>query len=145
MSKGHDHAVDYWAYGVLMFELLVGVTPFYKQNSSQLDTFKRIIRIEYKCPEYVDPGCQDLLSQLLVRPQTARLGNLAKGHIDIKLHPWFGSSGIDFRELLLKDTVPPWKPDVAELNTPTDSSGWGSNAEPRRTLTLAEQELFRGF
>lgn len=147
LSKGHDHAVDYWAFGVLMYELLVGRTPFYKPKSSQMDTFKRIIRIEYDCPDFVLSGAQDLIQRLLKRPQTARLGNLARGHVDVKVHPWFRSSGIDFRIILGKEVTPPWKPDVGDE---TDPQNYGNNVkndntDTARPLTIAEQELFRGF
>jgi len=41
MSKGHDKAVDYWAFGVLIYELMVGQSPFFQKHGSQMDMFKR--------------------------------------------------------------------------------------------------------
>ena len=33
---GHDHTVDWWAVGVLIFELMFGVTPFFNRNKQML-------------------------------------------------------------------------------------------------------------
>ena len=42
LSKGHDKSADYWALGCLIYELLVGHTPF--QHDNQQEIFKRIIQ-----------------------------------------------------------------------------------------------------
>ena len=40
LGKGHDHTVDYWAYGVYVYELMVGRTPFFHDDQNQV--FKMI-------------------------------------------------------------------------------------------------------
>ena len=41
LSRGHDKAVDYWACGILIYEMLCGTTPF--EADSQQETFERIV------------------------------------------------------------------------------------------------------
>jgi protein-serine/threonine kinase len=35
-ESGHDKAVDWWALGILMYEMLIGVTPFFNKNRNVL-------------------------------------------------------------------------------------------------------------
>jgi CRP-like cAMP-binding protein len=65
LSRGYDKSVDYWSYGVLMYELLVGKSPFYQRGSSQIDMFKRIVKVEYACPDFVSPSAADMVKRLL--------------------------------------------------------------------------------
>jgi protein kinase A len=65
LSRGYDKAVDYWSYGVLVYELLVGKSPFYQRGSSQVDMFKRIVKVEYLCPDFVPPSAADMIQRLL--------------------------------------------------------------------------------
>jgi CRP-like cAMP-binding protein len=102
MSKGHDHVVDYWALGVIVYELLVGHTPFYERGSSQIDMFKRIVLVKYTTPDFVSDSAKTMIAQLLVRQPSLRLGNLANGYTDIKEQSWFRESGIDFKQILLQ-------------------------------------------
>lgn len=147
LSKGHDKSVDYWSYGVLVYELLVGHSPFYLKHSSQIDMFKRIVMQKYTIPETVEGHARVLIQDLLIRKPEKRLGNLSKGYFDIKKHAWFEMSKIKFRALLKKTLEAPWKP---HLTGATDSSNFDSftpgnaNSYSRR-LTSEEQALFKGF
>lgn len=40
LQQGHDKNVDWWAVGVLIYEMLIGVSPFYNRNKNTL--FKKI-------------------------------------------------------------------------------------------------------
>lgn len=48
LNKGHDRAVDYWALGILMFELIAGSAPFYAQDPMQI--YALIIQGNLKFP-----------------------------------------------------------------------------------------------
>jgi CRP-like cAMP-binding protein len=149
MSKGHDQAVDYWAFGVIVYELLVGHTPFYQRGSSQMDMFKRIVLVVYETPDFVSDSARTMIEKLLVRKQSLRLGNLANGCLDIKDQPWFRESGINFRNILSKSVQAPWKPPIHD---PLDASNFDDmsvyeheRSSRQRQLTREEQELFKGF
>jgi serine/threonine protein kinase len=149
MSKGHDHAVDYWAYGVIVYELLVGHTPFYERGSSQIDMFKRIVLVKYSIPEFVSDAAKSMIEKLLIRQQSLRLGNLANGYVDIKDQAWFHESGIDFKKVLKRQVDAPWIPEIHNsLDTSNfdDLSGLVHNhPSVYRPLTRQEHELFKDF
>lgn len=147
MSKGHGKAVDWWSYGVLVYEMIVGVTPFYEPGIKQNDLFRRIVLAQYEMSPILSDDEQDLISKLLVRKPSGRLGNLSRGHRDIKDHEWF--SEVDFKKLVRKEVGAPWIP---EMKDPFDASHFddyrGSEREDnskRRPLSREEQELFRDF
>lgn len=148
MSKGHDKAADYWSLGVLVYELLVGVSPFYVRGSKQLDMFKRIVLGQYTIPSYVDNDAADLIKKgLLVRKASERLGNLSKGYLDIKNHTWFPKSGVVPSSVLNKKLEAPWKPKVTN---PFDSSNFDEYADDagidyEKRLTPEEQAIFEIF
>jgi len=146
MSKGHDKAVDYWSFGVLVYEMLVGQSPFYLYGTDQVSLFKRIVMVKYKCPSYVSDDAKDVIKKLLTRRQASRFGNLSRGHLDIKDHAWF--QNLNFNRLNARKLKPPWKPRVTN---PLDSRNFDDFSRVEREkyrgkpLSKAEQELFEGF
>lgn len=89
LTKGHDKSVDYWAIGVLVYELLCGCTPF--ESSSQPETFKKIVQSQRYLgfPPKFDPHAKSLIRKLLHPNAGLRLGALQSGFSDIKDHPFF--------------------------------------------------------
>jgi serine/threonine protein kinase len=77
----HDHNVDIWALGVLIFEFLTGRPPF--ESSTQKETYKKIKNIDLKFPNYISELARDLIRKLLVKEPKKRL-LLSQ----ISEHPW---------------------------------------------------------
>ena len=149
LSKGHDKGVDYWAFGVLVYEMLVGRSPFYSYGTDQVSLFKRIVQVKYAFPSggIVNEVAQDLIQRVLVRSQAKRLGCLARGILDIHDHAWF--SVIDFDKLFRRQLQAPWVP---QLRDAFDASHFDSykNVEnesnsSKSALSIHQQELFRDF
>ncbi|GMP66306.1 hypothetical protein CsSME_00026716 [Camellia sinensis var. sinensis] len=92
-GNGHGNGVDWWAFGVFVYELLYGTTPF--KGGSKEATLRNIAStkgVRFHVAEgEEDLGmakAKDLIERLLVKDQRRRLG-CAKGATDIKRHPFF--------------------------------------------------------
>ncbi|EWC47048.1 serine kinase ark1 [Drechslerella stenobrocha 248] len=82
MLRGDSHGekVDLWSLGVLMYEFLVGAAPF---EDSPLETQKRIVKLNFKVPDFVSPEAKDLITRLLRLDPDKRLP------LDqVAQHPW---------------------------------------------------------
>lgn len=85
----HDHAVDLWAIGILIFELCTGTSPFSahtvakNQTDIEKEVKHNIMTLNYKIPSFLSDTCKDLLHKLLVIKPSERL--TAPG---IKQHSW---------------------------------------------------------
>ena len=88
-SKGHGKAVDWWALGILMYEMLAGYPPFYDEDP--LGIYQKILEGKIKFPWHFDRHSKDLIKKLLTADLTKRLGNLKGGADDIKRHKWCAS------------------------------------------------------
>jgi serine/threonine protein kinase/CRP-like cAMP-binding protein len=148
LSKGHDEAVDFWAFGIVCYELLVGKNPFHDHGAKQMYIFKRIVRLDFDFPEYVDDAAKNLIQGLLVRQPSKRLGNLSKGYLDIKRHDWFQENGVKFKQIRRKEVPAPWVPDTRDpisFNLLQQMMSMDFDEAPSRHLSRTEQEIFKDF
>lgn len=97
MLKGsmYDTSVDLWAFGILLYEILCGRTPFYSRQRNEI--YERIEKAPVFYPKDMSDDVQDLLKGLLERNVKERLGNRDGGIAEVKEHPWFGA--IDWDDL----------------------------------------------
>ncbi|KAL0080624.1 camp-dependent protein kinase 9 [Phycomyces blakesleeanus] len=116
-SKGHDKAVDWWALGILIFEMLAGYPPFF--DESPFGIYEKILAGKPLFPGHFDLLAKDLLKRLLVSDRNKRLGNLQSGSEDVKRHKWF--RGVDWIGLLEK-SVP--APIIPNYRHPGDTSNF---------------------
>jgi cGMP-dependent protein kinase len=131
LSKGHNKSVDYWALGCLVYELLVGTTPF--QDQQQPKIFEKIIHCDkHLCfPDDFDPEAQDLIKRLLTPNPSLRLGSLAGGVQDIMDHQWYRSASFKWEDLYQKKLSAPYKPPI---NDPLDTSNFDPYPEDDRIV-----------
>lgn len=105
-SKGYGKAVDWWALGVLIYEMIAGHPPFY--NSDHMKLYETILQCKLKFATHFDPIAKDLVKRLLTTDLTKRFGNLRGGVRDIKSHKWF--QDLDWRKLLSLEIASPYIP-----------------------------------
>jgi serine/threonine protein kinase len=108
LGEGHNKAVDWWSFGVLLYEMMAGFPPF--PGSKPMDIYDKILDGIYSLPPYFTPASKDIIHKLLTPSPSTRLGNLVAGTEDVKNHPYFSS--IDWKMLLDKKIDPPIVPEL---------------------------------
>ncbi|GMF38182.1 unnamed protein product [Phytophthora fragariaefolia] len=101
---GHGTAVDWWAMGMVLYEMLTGLPPWYTRNRQKL--FDRVRNAPLTFPDDVDPVARDFISGLLRRDPSTRLGS--KSADEVKNHPYF--SGMNWQDLYDRKIPPPFNP-----------------------------------
>ncbi|KAJ1565717.1 hypothetical protein HK096_011314, partial [Nowakowskiella sp. JEL0078] len=106
---------DWWAFGVVLFEMICGYHPFYHENREEIR--ERILHGSIEFPEEVmrdSPEAVDLILGLLERDGKKRLGcqgvEPGMGGYEIQTHPFFQE--IDFSKLFQKKMTPPFIPEL---------------------------------
>jgi len=106
-GEGHDKAVDWWSLGILLYELTVGIPPFYSQNVNEM--YNKIQHGVLRFPPFLSDSCKSLIVALLNRDPKARLGSRDDVE-DLKAHPFFRE--INWSKMMAKEIDPPYKPKV---------------------------------
>jgi len=141
-NTGHGKAVDWWALGILIYEMMVGYPPFYDESPAKI--YEKILEARVAFPRWVDSRAKDLVKGLLQADATKRVGNLRKGTADVKKHRWF--SGVDW-DLLYARRIP--APIPIRVSADGDSRYYDhypdSQGDAVNTLTPEQQESFKDW
>ncbi|EKX33409.1 hypothetical protein GUITHDRAFT_160289 [Guillardia theta CCMP2712] len=116
-SKGHGKAVDWWTFGILIFEMLAGYPPFYADNTFAI--YQKILLLKVDYPKHFDPQAKDIIRKLLQSDRTKRIGNLKGGADDVKKHKWFKGLSWDY---ILRKQIP--APIVPKIRHAADTSNF---------------------
>ena len=103
LGEGYDRKTDFWSLGVFIFEMLIGITPFY--SNDPLVLYEMICYCKLMFPENLPltENCEKLIRKLLEKNQDERLGY--SGVNELKSHSFFES--IDFKEILSQTASSP--------------------------------------
>lgn len=141
-SKGHGKAVDWWALGILIYEMLAGYPPFYDENPFGI--YQKILAGKIEFPRHFDPHAKDLVKKLLTADRTKRYGCLKDGAEDIKRHKWFKS--VDWAKVFARKPKPPYTPG---FKSPDDTSNFDQYADSDEDncapLSSKDKLLFKNF
>ena len=110
---GHMYgtAVDWWSFGALGFDLLTGSPPFRANNHAKIQ--ERILKQKLTLPYYLSADSRDLLTRLLRKEPSKRLGsNMPRDMATMKKHRFFRK--IDWERLERRDLEPPIKPLITD-------------------------------
>jgi len=142
-SKGHGKAVDWWALGILIFEMLSGYPPFYDENPFGI--YQKILAGKIEFPRHFDVNAKDLVKKLLLADRTKRYGCLKNGAVDIKSHKWF--KGIDWSKALNREMKVPFVPGWQSPNDTSNFEKYPDSVEDKNAILLKdkEKELFQDF
>ncbi|KAG5295591.1 serine/threonine protein kinase [Histoplasma capsulatum G186AR] len=112
LGEGYTKSVDWWTLGVLLYEMLTGLPPFYDENTNEM--YRKILQepLTFPSQDIVPGAARDLLTRLLERDPDRRLG--ANGAAEIKAHHFF--SNIDWRKLLQRKYEPSFRPHVVDAD-----------------------------
>ncbi|VVB02075.1 unnamed protein product [Arabis nemorensis] len=119
----HGNAVDWWAFGVFLYEIIYGRTPFAAPTNDVIlrNIVKRPLAFPTDSPATMfELHARSLISGLLNKDPTKRLGS-RRGAAEVKVHPFF--KGLNFA--LIRTLTPPEIP--SDARKPKKSATFGGS------------------
>ncbi|XP_066549750.1 serine/threonine-protein kinase N2-like [Amia ocellicauda] len=142
-EESYTRAVDWWALGVLLFEMMVGDCPF--TGANERDLYESIVNDPVPFPQHLSNEAVSVMTRLMSKNPAWRLGAGERGAQDVMQHAFFRS--VDWPGLEAQRVTPPFVPTVREhkdvgddLTSEAPVLSLGS-----RVLSPEEQDLFQEF
>ncbi|XP_023589127.1 serine/threonine-protein kinase N2 isoform X2 [Trichechus manatus latirostris] len=147
-ETSYTRAVDWWGLGVLIYEMLVGESPF--PGDDEEEVFDSIVNDEVRYPRFLSTEAISIMRRLLRRNPERRLGASEKDAEDVKKQPFFRL--IDWSALMDKKVKPPFVPTIRGREDVSNFDDEFTSEAPiltpprePRILSEEEQEMFRDF
>ncbi|MEQ2252133.1 Serine/threonine-protein kinase N2 [Ilyodon furcidens] len=147
-ETSYTRAVDWWGLGVLIFEMLVGESPF--PGDDEEEVFDSIVNDEVRYPRFLSTEAISIMRRLLRRSPERRLGAGERDAEEVKKHLFFRT--MDWDGLLGKKVKPPFVPTIQGTNDVSNFDDEFTSEAPiltpprePRVLSSDEQNLFSDF
>ncbi|XP_035237907.1 protein kinase C delta type-like isoform X2 [Anguilla anguilla] len=143
LGQKYTFSVDWWSFGVLLYEMLIGQSPFHGDDEDELFESIRMDTPHY--PRWITKESKDLLEKLFERDSTRRLGVIG----NIRTHSFFKT--INWVALERKEVDPPFKPKVKAANDCSNFDREFLSEKPRLShsdknlIDSMDQTAFAGF
>jgi classical protein kinase C len=108
LEQRYGRAVDWWAFGVLTYEMLLGQSPFRGDDEDEI--FDAILEDEPLYPITMPRDAVSILQKLLTRDPARRLGSGKTDAMEIKAHPFF--KDVNWDDVFNKRIPPPYCPTI---------------------------------
>jgi classical protein kinase C len=146
LDKKYGRAVDWWAFGVLIYQMLLQQSPFRGEDEDEI--YDAILADEPLYPIHMPRDSVSILQKLLTREPELRLGSGPTDAQEIMSHAFFRN--INWDDIYHKRVAPPFVP---QITSPTDTSNFDTEftsvtpvlTPVQSVLSQAMQEEFRGF
>uniref|UniRef100_A0A8C1HVR3 Protein kinase C n=1 Tax=Cyprinus carpio carpio TaxID=630221 RepID=A0A8C1HVR3_CYPCA len=143
LGQKYSFSVDWWSFGVLLYEMLIGQSPF--QGDDEDELFESIRMDVPHYPRWITKEAKDLLEKLFERDPTRRLGVVG----NIRGHAFFKT--INWPALEKREVSPPFKPKVKSPNDCSNFDREFLSEKPRLSqsdknlIDSMDQSAFAGF
>lgn len=144
----YTRAVDWWGLGVLIYEMLVGESPF--SGDSEEEVFDSIVNHDVIFPRFLSIEAVAIMRRLLRKNPSRRLGATEQDAEEVKKQNFFRS--IDWADLLARKIKPPFKPTVRSADDVCNFDEEFTSEQPQlspskepRELTTDDQMAFQDF
>ncbi|KZP01332.1 hypothetical protein CALVIDRAFT_532947 [Calocera viscosa TUFC12733] len=146
LEQRYGRAVDWWAFGVLTYEMLLGQSPFRGDDEDEI--FDAILEDEPLYPITMPRDAVSILQKLLTRDPARRLGSGANDAEDIKKHPFF--KDVSWDDVFQKRIPPPYYPTITSAHDTSNFDQEFTREQPTLTpvhgqLSSRDQQEFQGF
>ncbi|KAI6224816.1 hypothetical protein M3Y95_00792400 [Aphelenchoides besseyi] len=129
----YNEAVDFWSFGVLMYEMLIGQSPFHGDGEDEL--FDAILNERPYFPKSLGKEAAKCLSALFDRNPNTRLGMPDCPDGPIRTHAFF--RGVDWKKFEARQIPPPYRPTVKAAN---DTSNFDDDFTQERAVLTPIQD-----
>lgn len=133
----YTRAVDWWGLGVLIFEMLVGESPF--SGDSEEEVFDSIVNHEVLYPRFLSIEAVAIMRRLLRKNPTRRLGASETDAEDVKRQAFFRS--INWEQLLARKVTPPFRPTIKSPDDVCNFDEEFTKEKPHLSPPQAQREL----
>uniref|UniRef100_A0A6Q2YBR5 Protein kinase C n=1 Tax=Esox lucius TaxID=8010 RepID=A0A6Q2YBR5_ESOLU len=143
LGQMYSFSVDWWSFGVLLYEMLIGQSPFHGDDEDELFESIRMDTPHY--PRWITKEAKDLMERLFERDSTRRLGVVG----NIRSHPFFKT--ISWPALERREVDPPFRPKVKAPNDCSNFDREFLSEKPRLShgdknfMDSMDQSAFAGF